>query len=185
MIGHGDELGRTQRGNNNGYCQDSEITWVDWESVDESLLAFVRDLTALRRDHPVFRRRRFFDGRPVRRVAGTPIMDIAWFTPDGVEMSEEAWGVPFGKCIAVFLNGDGIPDTDPRGERISDDSFLLCFNGHHEPVDFTTPPGEYAEKWQVVLDTADGTDPDRSPASNAGDRITVHARSLLVLIKAV
>jgi isoamylase len=185
MIAHGDELGRTQRGNNNTYCQDSEASWVDWDSVDESLLAFVRGLTALRRDHPVFRRRRFFDGRPVRRVTGTPIRDIAWFTPDGSEMSEETWGVPFGKCIAVYLNGDGIPDTDPRGERISDDSFLLCFNGHHEPVDFTTPPCEYAEKWQVVLDTTDGIHPGQPLAANAGDRITVQARSLLVLIKAV
>src|SRR5262249_37663981 len=152
MIGHGDELGRTQHGNNNTYCQDSETTWLDWESVDESLLDFVRTVTALRRDHPVFRRRRFFDGRPVRRETGTPIRDIAWFTPDGVEMAEEDWGVPFGKCIAVFLNGDGIPDTGARGERISDDSFLLCFNGHHEPVDFTPPPAEYPDKGRRVLE---------------------------------
>jgi len=184
MIGHGDELGRTQHGNNNTYCQDSETTWVDWESVDEPLLDFVRTVTALRRDHPVFRRRRFFDGRPVRRETGTPIGDIAWFTPDGVEMAEEDWGVPFGKCIAVFLNGDGIPDTGTRGERISDDSFLLCFNGHHEPVDFTTPPAEYADKWRVVLDTTDGTGSNGLPAAKAGGRITVPARSLLVLIKA-
>src|SRR5262249_11648077 len=83
MLGHGDQLRRPQRGNNNGYCQDNETTWVDWDSVDRQLLEFTRALTQLRRDHPVFRRRRFFDGRPVRRVAGTPVRDIAWFTPDG------------------------------------------------------------------------------------------------------
>jgi glycogen operon protein len=183
MIGHGDELGRTQRGNNNSYCQDDETTWVDWESVDEDLLAFARAVTALRREHPVFRRRRFFDGRPVRRVAGTRIRDIAWFSPDGTEMSEEDWEVGFGKCVAMFLNGDGIPDTDSRGERISDDSFLLCFNGHHEPVEFGMPPVEYAEKWQVVLDTAEGE--GAPPTADAGGRVVVESRSLLVLIKAV
>ncbi len=185
MIGHGDELGRTQRGNNNGYCQDNEITWVDWENVDEHLLEFTRAVTALRRAHPVFRRRRFFDGRPVRRVAGTRIRDIAWFSPDGTEMSEEAWEVSFGRCVAMFLNGDGIPDTDSRGERITDDSFLLCFNGHHGPVRFGVPPTEYAEKWQVVLDTADGHPPQEQPTADAGGLITVSARSLLVLIRVV
>jgi isoamylase len=184
MIGHGDELGRTQHGNNNSYCQDGETSWVDWESVDGHLLEFTRAVTALRREHPVFRRRRFFDGRPVRRAAGTRIRDIAWFSPDGTEMSEEDWEA--GRtAVAVFLNGDGIPDTDSRGERISDDSFLLCFNGHHEPVEFGMPPADYAEKWRVVLDTADGEGPDAPPTADAGGRVVVAARSLLVLIRAV
>ena len=185
MIGHGDALGRTQHGNNNSYCQDNETSWVDWETVDGHLLEFARAVTALRREHPVFRRRRFFDGRPVRRVAGTRIRDIAWFSPDGTEMSEEDWEVGFGRCVAMFLNGDGIPDTDSRGERITDDSFLLCFNGHHEPVEFGLPPEEYAEKWRVVLDTSDGEGPDAPPTADAGGRVVVAARSLLVLIRAV
>jgi isoamylase len=186
MVGHGDEIGRSQFGNNNGYCQDNETTWVDWDTVDEHLLGFVRALTALRREHPVFRRRRFFDGRPIRRATGTPIRDIAWFRPDGSEMAEEDWGFGFGRCVGVFLNGDGIPDTDSRGDRITDDSFLLCFNAHHEPVDFNLPPGEYAEKWQVVLDTATAAGTrSEPPTADAGGRVVVDARSLLVLIRAV
>ena len=153
--------------------------------MDEQLLGFTRAVTALRREHPVFRRRRLFDGRPVRRATGTPIRDIAWFRPDGSEMAEEDWAFGFGKCVAVFLNGDGIPDTDSRGERITDDSFLLCFNGHHEPVDFRVPPEEYAEKWQVVLDTATAGTGAVPPTVDAGGRVVVDSRSLLVLIRAV
>jgi isoamylase len=185
MIGHGDELGRTQQGNNNGYCQDSELTWIDWENVDEELLEFSRALTRLRREHPIFRRRRFFGGRPVRRAAGTPLPDIAWLRPDGSEMAEEDWEVGFGRCIAMFLNGDGISDTDSRGERIMDDSFLLCFNGHHETVEFAVPV-EYAEKWQVVLDTAEGgMNGAEARTADAGGKLQVAARSLVVLIKVV
>jgi isoamylase len=185
MIGHGDELGRTQGGNNNGYCQDNDVTWIDWDSVDAELLEFTRAVTQLRKEHPVFRRRRFFGGRPVRRVAGTPLRDISWLRPDGSEMVEEDWEVGFGRCIAMFLNGDGIPDTDNRGERIVDDSFLLCFNGHHETVEFAVPPVEYAEKWQVVLDTAEGMSGGEQPTADAGGRLDVPARSLVVLIKVV
>ena len=185
MLGHGDEMGRTQRGNNNVYCQDNELSWVDWDTVDEQLLEFVQKITALRRDHPVLRRRRFFDGRPVRRVAGTRIRDIAWFSPEGEEMAEEDWETEFVKCVAVFLNGDGFPDTDARGERITDDSFLLCFNAHHEPIDFTLPPQEYAGKWQVIVNTANPVEPAEILLTDASGQLTVAARSLLVLIKAV
>jgi glycogen operon protein len=187
MFCHGDELGRTQRGNNNAYCQDNDLSWVDWHAVDEQLMEFVQTITALRRDHPVLRRRRFFDGRPVRRVAGTPVRDIAWFGPEGDEMAEDDWEVGSVKCVAVFLNGDGIPGTDSRGERITDDSFLLCFNAHHEPVDFTLPPQEYAGKWQVLVDTAAEPADGRvePPLVDPSGHLTVAARSLLVLIKAV
>ena len=115
MICHGDELGRTQQGNNNGYCQDNELTWVDWANIDVDLLAFTRRLTELRRAHPIFRRRRFFDGRPVRRRGQDTLPDIAWFTPDGAEMTEEDWDSGFGRAIAVYLNGQGIAGTDGRG----------------------------------------------------------------------
>ncbi|MBI3688711.1 MAG: glycogen debranching protein GlgX [Actinobacteria bacterium] len=190
MLGHGDELGRTQRGNNNGYCQDNEATWVDWDNRDPAMIEFVHRVAALRRDHPVFRRKRFFDGRPVRRVAGTPMRDIAWFTPGGHEMVEDDWGVDFGRCVAVFLNGEGIADRDARGERITDDSFLLCFNAHHEPLEFTAPPPEYGEKWRAVVDTASGqvtsgaAEDEGAPMTHASGTFTVDGRSLLVLIRA-
>ena len=142
MICHGDELGRTQGGNNNGYCQDNEITWIDWANAD----------TALHRVHPVgvgaAGRAPGVPAPPVlQRHAGAPaagpsgLPDISWFAPDGSEMTDEDWGSGFGKSIAVYLNGQGIPDLDLRGQRVTDDSFVLCFNAHHEPIDFTLPPG--------------------------------------------
>ncbi len=191
MLSHGDELGRTQSGNNNAYCQDNEVTWLNWDEADEQLMDFVRTVAKLRADHPVFRRRRFFHGRPVRRGKGTPLPDIAWFTPDGREMTEDDWESDFGRSIGMFLNGLGIAGTDPRGERITDDSFLLCFNAHDHPVTFTLPPAEYAGKWQVVLDTADHpagplADPSAEPrTAGAGSGLQVDARTLLVLTKLV
>ncbi len=182
MLLHGDELGRTQRGNNNTYCQDNELTWVDWEDVDEELVEFTARLSDLRREHQVFRRRRFFDGRPVRRGGGEPLRDIGWLTPSGEEMTEQDWDSGFGRSVAVFLNGEGIPDTDARGERIVDDSFLLCFNAHDAGIDFTMPHEEYATTWEIVLDTARPQleDPETVEAEQT---VTVDARSLLVLRK--
>jgi glycogen operon protein len=181
MLLHGDELSRTQRGNNNGYCQDNDITWLDWSQVDEELVAFTAQVSALRRDHPVFRRRRFFDGRPVRR-GDARMPDIAWFTPHAREMSEEDWEAGFGKSVAVFLNGDGIPDRDARGERVTDSSFVLCFNAHDGAIDFVLPSPDYGAKWEVVLDTA--TPSLAEPAiTEAGSTLNVDARSLAVLRK--
>ncbi|MCW2597134.1 MAG: glgX 1, partial [Jatrophihabitans sp.] len=178
MICHGDELGRTQRGNNNGYCQDNELTWINWAELDTEMLMFTERMAELRRDHPVFRRRRFFDGRPVRRSSGgTP--DIAWFTPDSTEMTEEDWDSGFGKSIAVYLNGQGIPDRDSRGERVSDDSFLLCFSAHHEDIEFTLPSEDYGSVWAVVVDTAEPDSDGRMV--DAGGKVAVSARSLVVL----
>jgi isoamylase len=182
MLLHGDELGRTQRGNNNAYCQDNDITWLDWASADEDLIRFTTQVSRLRRDHPVFRRRRFFTGRPVRRGAGAPLPDIAWFTPDAREMAEEDWEAGFGKSVAVFLNGEGISDRNARGERVTDASFVLIFNAHDGSIDFTLPPEEYGRKWEVVLDTA--TPQLAEPAvAEAQSTITVEARSLAVLRK--
>ena len=180
MIGHGDELGRTQRGNNNAYCQDSELSWVDWRNADEQLIEFVRLLAQFRAEHPVFRRRRFFDGRPVRRGAGTPLNDIEWFTPDGSAMTQDDWDSDFGRAIMMFLNGDGIRERGEQGEQIIDDSFLLCFNAHYEPIDFTTPTSEYAAKWRVAIDTANPHD-STGRLAEAGGQIPVESRSLLVL----
>jgi len=180
MISHGDELGRTQAGNNNGYCQDNEITWVHWDDADEDLLAFCRKVSALRSAHPVFRRRRFFTGRPVRQRDTVGLPDISWFRPDGSEMSEEDWDSGFGKSVAVYLNGHGIPDLDPRGHRVVDDSFVVCFNAHHEPIEFTLPPKEFGEAWLPVVDTAAEAD-DQPTALAAGSTLSVDARAVVVL----
>lgn len=155
MIAHGDELGRTQQGNNNAYCQDSELAWMDWSLADTNadLLAFTRQVTQLRKEHPVFRRRRFFEGRPVRH--DDEIGDIAWFTSAYQEMSQDDWDNGFDKCIMVFLNGEAIREPDMRGQRVVDDSFLLCFNAHQESVEFAVPGKDYAQEWTVELDTAE------------------------------
>ena len=182
MICHGDEIGRTQKGNNNGYCQDNGLTWMDWSAVDVDLLAFTRHLTEIRRAHPVFRRRRFFDGRPVGRRGLDRLPDIEWFTPDGTEMTEENWAHDFGRAISVFLNGRGIPDGDARGERVEDDSFLLCFSAHHEALEFNLPGSEYSSAWQVVVDTqAPGSGPDVEVVIEAGGTLSMGPRSLVVL----
>jgi glycogen operon protein len=177
MLLAGDELGRTQRGNNNAYCQDSEVSWVDWGQVDLDLLEFARRVVELRRKHPVFRRRRWFQGRPLH---GSGIADIGWFRPDGSEMSEEDWTAGFVKSLALFLNGEGIPSLGPRGERIVDESFCLLLNAHHEPMDFVLPDHAWGSQWALVLDTA------RPPAGDGGVRaagqpVAVEARAIVVL----
>jgi glycogen operon protein len=149
MLLGGDEIGRTQLGNNNAYCQDNEVSWFDWRHADDDLLAFTRHVIALRREHPIFRRRRWFQGRPIR---GTP--DIAWFRPDGAEMDDADWESGFAKAVAVFLNGEAIPDRDERGRQVSDDRFLLVLNAHDEPIDWRLPPHRVA-RWTVALDTAE------------------------------
>ena len=182
MISHGDELGRTQGGNNNGYCQDNEITWIDWAHADTALLKFTRTVSALRAAHPLFRRRRFFDGLPVRRRGAEGLPDISWFQPDGSEMSDEDWDSGFGKSVAVYLNGQGIPDLDARGHRVTDDSFVLCFNAHHEPIEFTLPPEAFGPAWTPVIDTVAGAD-DGGEASpvRAGATVRVGSRGIVVL----
>lgn len=182
MIAHGDELGRTQQGNNNVYCQDSELAWMDWSLAETNadLIEFTRNAIALRNEHPVFRRRRFFEGRPIR--SGEQARDIAWLTPAGEEMTPEDWDSGFGKSLTVFLNGEGIPEPNQRGERVVDDSFLLCFNAHHETIEFVTPDGNYAKEWTVALDTAARTGAGEK-SIEAGTPVEVTARSLLVLRK--
>ncbi len=182
MISHGDEIGRTQGGNNNAYCQDSPIAWVDWSKLDENaeLLEFARKAVALRKKHPVFRRRRFLAGNPIR--SSEQVRDIAWLTPAGAEMTPQDWGSGFGKSIAVFLNGDAIPEPNARGERVRDDSFLLCFNAHDEELDFVLPPDDYAEKWVTALNTGDPAGADEVTIS-AGEKISLQPRSLRVLKK--
>ena len=181
MICHGDELGRTQGGNNNGYCQDNEITWVNWAEADTELLEFAQKISALRAEHPIFRRRRFFNGRPVRQRGSAGVPDISWFRPDGSEMNDEDWDSGFGKSVAVYLNGHGIPDLDPRGQRVTDDSFVVCFNAHHEPIEFTVPPSEFGNSWQPVIDTAAAADNETAEPVAAEATLKVGARAIVVL----
>jgi glycogen operon protein len=181
MLLHGDELGRTQQGNNNVYCQDNETSWIDWGLAKENadLVAFTGRMAALRAEHPVFRRRKFFQGRPLRK--GDDRRDIAWFNPDGAEMTEADWDTDFGRAVGVFLNGDAMDELDRRGEWVTDDSFLLCFNAWHEAVDFRIPDGEYGSNWEVVVDTSTESvePPDRHLAG--GSTLPVPPRSLVVL----
>jgi isoamylase len=181
MLLHGDELGRTQNGNNNVYAQDNELAWVDWERAKdfEVLTEFVSRLAKLRAEHPVFRRRRFFNGKPVR---GSAIEDIAWFTPAGEQMDQEDWDSAFAKSVTVFLNGDGIREPDERGEEVKDESFFLVFNGHHDPIEFTLPDLGAGERWQVEVDTASPMLGDAEVQSaKTGEPFEVDARSVRVL----
>ncbi|MDT5306889.1 MAG: isoamylase [Mycobacterium sp.] len=182
MIAHGDEIGRTQHGNNNVYCQDSELSWMEWSLVDKNsdLLSFTRKATALRKNHPVFRRRRFFDGRPIR--SADQVRDIAWLTPAGEVMTSEDWDSQFGKSITVFLNGEALPEPNARGERVVDDSFLLCFNAHNHEVDFVIPHDDYAKEWTAELDTTDPTGEVKLVVHD-GDEVSLPGRALLVFRK--
>ena len=184
MISGGDEIGRSQKGNNNGYCQDNELSWFDWENFDESLLNFTRNLIALRRKHRIFARRKWFQGRPLH---GTGVKDIAWFTPQAKEMSEEDWKAGFAKSLGVFLNGDAIASTDMYGDRVTDDSFYFVFNAHHEPMQFTLPDGSFAQNWLKLIDTNESPRRrDRRKGQQefpAGGKIDVPPRSLILLQK--
>jgi glycogen operon protein len=182
MLLGGDEMGRTQGGNNNAYCQDSEISWYDWCKVDQPLLEFTRRLIQFRQRHPVFCRRRWFQGRPIH---GSGVSDIGWFTPSGSEMSEDDWRAGFAKSLGVFLNGDAIPTPDERGQRVADDSFYITFNAHHEPVRFMLPAAPWGNRWGEVLDTFDNKDylsEERLGRTHrAGTRIKVEPWSLVVM----
>ncbi|MDT8379353.1 MAG: glycogen debranching protein GlgX [Desulfotignum sp.] len=177
MLLGGDELGRTQQGNNNAYCQDNEISWYDWENVDETLLEFCQKLIQYRKDHPVFRRRGWFHGRSIH---GSEIDDIRWFTMEGEQMAEEDWGLGFTKSLGVFLNGATIPNPNPRGEPVIDDNFYLIFNAFHEPLQFVLPCPDYGANWVKDLDTGTGW-LEEPKSMKAGDTIMVEARSLVVL----
>jgi isoamylase len=184
MLLAGDEMGRTQRGNNNAYCQDNEISWLDWglAETERDLLQFTEVLAGLRRDHPVFRRRRFFRGRP---DPGGEISDIVWLTSAGQEMTQEDWQAGYARSLAALLNGEAISEPDPRGGRVVDAKFLLLFNTHSQPITFTLPEATLAPGWEVVIDTFTGqASPDKDgvilmPKSElqVGGRATIVLRS--------
>jgi isoamylase len=173
MLLGGDESGRTQGGNNNAYCQDNQISWHDWDLPDEDLLTFTRHLIALRREHPVLRRRRYLRGRPVRGCA-----ELGWCQPNGTEMSDENWDVGFARSVGLFHNGQAIADRDRRGQRVTDDSFLLLFNAHHEPITWTLPK-QWGQWWEPVLDTT-GPHPEGT-IFKSGQTLPVTSRSIIML----
>lgn len=178
MLLGGDERGRTQKGNNNAYCQDNEITWFDWTHSDKALLEFTRRLIQLRKQHPLFRRRNWFQGRP---IYGSDIFDIKWFTPEGEEMSEEDWHVGYAKSLGVFLNGAAMESTDRRGKPVVDDSFYLLFNAHHKPLEFTLSVEDWGQRWVKVLATEEPLLEEDDRFYRAGGQVTVNARSLMLL----
>jgi glycogen operon protein len=184
MLAHGDELGRTQAGNNNVYAQDSPLSWINWDLTDDQqhLLEFTAQLIALRKEHPVFRRRRFFVGDPAHG-GESDLGDIAWFNTTGQPMTDTDWQSGYARTLTVFLNGDAIPEPDNLGRRITDDHFLLLFNAHTDPIDFTLPPEAYGVEWTLELDTSapgsDGGDHDR--VYKAGSVQTIAAHSITVL----
>ncbi|HET7660234.1 MAG TPA: alpha-amylase family glycosyl hydrolase, partial [Oryzihumus sp.] len=182
MIAHGDEVGRTQHGNNNAYCQDSELAWIDWDldAGRNDLLAFTSRLVQLRKNHPVFRRRRFFAG-DAAHGGRSELGDIEWFAPQGTEMDELDWRNGYARSLMVFLNGEAIPEPDRLGRPIVDQHFLLLFNAHSEPVDFTLPPGDYGAEWEVVLDTTDPVEPEDQPMWEAKSVHPVAGRAIVVL----
>jgi glycogen operon protein len=151
MLVAGDEISRTQNGNNNAFCQDNEISWLHWENADEDMLAYTRKLIRLRTEHPVFRRRHWFQGQA---IMGKGLEDIAWFLPDGNEMSDENWNHDAAKSLGIFLNGRGLHYAGPKGEKIIDDNFYLIFNAHSEPVEYKLPAKVYSKQWTKVMDTA-------------------------------
>lgn len=175
MLVAGDEFGRTQKGNNNAYCQDNEISWVDWKNMDDDLLTFTQKVIGLRKSHPVFCRRRWFQGMA---VTGRGLEDIAWFLPEGSEMTDDHWQHDFAKSLGVYLNGKGIHTAHADGSAVVDDSFYLIFNAHHEPLDFKLPPSKYGKKWEMVLNTATGEDPSATFDPEA--IVKADARSLLL-----
>jgi isoamylase len=194
MLLGGDEIGRSQKGNNNAYCQDSELSWYDWKEADGVLLEFCRRLIRFRLQHPVFCRRRWFHGRAIH---GLEVVDIAWFTPKGNPMSEESWAHGFAKSLGVFLNGEAIPNPNPQGESIIDDNFYLIFNAHYEALTFSLPKKLVGDGWTPILDTSRGwleedltglaslreRDKKRRRVLKEGSNLKVKPRSIVVLQK--
>jgi glycogen operon protein len=178
MISHGDELGRTQRGNNNGYAQDNELTWVHWDEADEALIDFTAAVAAVRAAHPVFRRASFFTGRPVDLADDESLLDVEWLAPDGQSMADDEWQRDGMHAVGVFLNGSGIRQRDRRGQAIEDDNFLMYFNASAEDVDFIIPSAEYSGSWEVVIDT---TQTSVGQTRSHDSAVTVPARSVLVM----
>lgn len=179
MLVAGDEMGRTQQGNNNAYCQDNEISWIDWANKDDKLVDFVASLIKFRLRHPVFCRRKWFKYKPIK---GKDVTDIEWFTPDGQAMSEEHWNSTYAKSLGVFLSGDGLSAKSDKGENLVDDSFYLLFNSHHETMTFRLPDEKWGGSWIKIMDTADGffSEDKDGESFGGGAEVQVQGRSVLL-----
>jgi glycogen operon protein len=177
MLSGGDELGRTQRGNNNAYCQDNETSWYAWNLTPgrQEFLRFVQRLIALRKQHPVLRRRKFFQGRHLR---GSAIKDLSWFSPDGREMTDDEWSAESVRSLGVRLAGDAIDETDAEGRPIRGDTLLILLNAHHEPVPFVLPAQTPDTRWVLILDTAMESPERRKEPAKGGHRYQLQERSL-------
>ena len=178
MLVAGDEIGRTQLGNNNAYCQDNELSWLDWKNMDEGLLQFTRRIIHFRKKHPVFRRRNWFKGLPIK---GVGVEDIAWFLPSGSEMTEQNWNEDFAKSLGVYLNGKGIHSVGPKGEVVIDDSFYIIFNAFHGRLKYILPPEKYGHEWSIELDTSERPLEKEGARFMAADQILIEGRSVLLL----
>ena len=180
MLLAGDELGRSQGGNNNAYSQDNEISWIHWTDADAKLQAFTQKLIEMVKSHPIFQQRKWFQGRA---LYGKGVTDIAWYLPNGKEMTEQNWQVGYAKSLAVFLNGQQIHSRDQYGKPIIDNSFYLMFNAHYEPITFTLPRGlDDVRCWEKVVDTSQPSLDSQKPAEfKPGKTLRVEARSLVVL----
>lgn len=177
MLLAGDEAGRTQQGNNNAYCQDNEVSWLNWQAMDSELIAFTKKMTALRQQHPVFRRKRWFRGEPVESVG---VEDIAWFLPEGTPMSDDHWDTDFARSLGVYLNGLSLRTRDEKGNKILDDSFYIIFNAHHDELAFQLPPAEYGDHWKIVVNTATN---EEGVELKSGAQVMAAGRSLILLMK--
>jgi glycogen operon protein len=179
MLLGGDELGRTQQGNNNAYCQDNEVSWFSWNlsRAARQQVEFIRRLIRLRLQNPVFHRRRFFQGR---RIQGSEVKDLSWFRPDGREMTADEWTSGVTRCLGLRLAGDAIEEVDEGGAPIGGDTFLMLLNANPEAVDFTLPAHRARVRWEILLDTRDW-DTAATRTFKAGDRYPLEARSLVLL----
>ncbi|MFL5772356.1 MAG: glycogen debranching enzyme GlgX, partial [Flavisolibacter sp.] len=178
MLVAGDEISRTQGGNNNAYCQDNDVSWINWEAADTDLLDFTRKLIQLYQTHHVFSRRRWFQGMPVK---GVGLEDIAWFLPQGVEMNEINWKNDFAKSLGVYLNGHGLRSVDEKGEKIIDNDFYIIFNAYDGPLDYTLPSEKYGDKWIKILDTDENYIREEGDVFLAGDIVRVKGTSVVLL----
>jgi len=178
MLVAGDECGRTQHGNNNAYCQDNEISWLDWVNADKELFTFTRELIRLRKRHPIFCRRRWFQGVPIK---GIGLEDIAWFLPEGTEMEEHNWNEDYAKSLAIYLNGHDLRSTGSKGEKVTDGSFYLMFNAHDDFLEYRLPNERYGKEWIKVLDTSETKISEITSRHFTSETLRVEARSIVLL----
>jgi glycogen operon protein len=182
MLLGGDERGRTQGGNNNAYCQDNEVSWVDWrlDEAGRELLEFTRKLIQIRYAHPALHRRKFFQGRSIH---GRQVQDVEWFRPDGAEMSDEEWSEALGRCFGIRLNGQAMDEWDERGNHIHDDILLLLLNAGPDDVPFALPGAAGDPPWEALIDTA-APDGEQLPSLLPGEEYPLEARSMALLRQA-